>query len=54
MKKEVIIYLKPIVKYINIADNLTEIEEEMETTRQIFDVLEDEIVSNAEIDYWEE
>lgn len=54
MKKKVIIYLKPIVKYINIADDLTEIEEEMEITRQIFDVLEDEIVSEAEIDYWEE
>ena len=54
MKKKVIIYLKPIEKYINITDDLTEIEEEMEITRQIFDVLEDEIVSNGEIDFWEE
>lgn len=53
MKKKVTVYLNPIEKYIEVDDELTDIEVEMEITRQIFGVLEDEILNDAEISYWE-
>lgn len=53
MKKKVTIYLTPIEKYIELDDDLTEIEQEMEITRQVYDELEEEILSEASIDYWE-
>ncbi len=53
MEIKVTIYLKPIEKYIEVDENLDEIEQETEITRQIFDVQEEEILSEAEIDYWE-
>ena len=53
MEKKITIYLKPIEKYIELDDNLTKEEQEMEETRQILDELEEEILSEASIDYWE-
>jgi len=53
MRKKVTVYFRPIEKIIEIDDELTEIEAEMELTRQIYDVLDEEILSEAEIDYWE-
>lgn len=53
MKIKVTIYLKPIEKYIEIDEDLDETEQEAEITRQILDVQEEEILSKAEIDYWE-
>ena len=53
MKKKITIYLKPIEKYIEFDDKLPKDEQEREETRQILEDLEEEILSEAEIDYWE-
>lgn len=53
MLKKVTIYLEPIVKHIEIDDNLDEREVEEEINRHVYDMLPDEIAYEAKVDYWE-
>jgi len=50
----VTIYLKPIIKILEIDDNLEEDEIEQEIDYQVYDKYEEEILDEAEIDYWED
>ena len=51
MQKKVVIYLEPIVKHIEVDDELDEREIEEEINRHVYDMLPDEIAFEAKIDY---
>ena len=50
----VTIYLKPISKIIEIDDDLEDDEIEQEINYQVYDKYEEDILQEAEIDYWED
>lgn len=54
MKKKIRVFFEPVEISIDIDDDYEEIEAEMELTRQIYDVREDEIMNKTNISHYEE
>jgi hypothetical protein len=54
MKKKVQIYFEPIEKEIELPEGLDEREIEEEINWNVYTYMEDEILNQASISYWEE
>ena len=52
-RRRITIYFKPISKIFEVNDMLEE-DEEMEINNLVYDKYEEDILQEAEIDYWEE